>query len=917
MSPCTVFRALAALFLTAAGPAMLPAQTITWEQTPGPEESYIQSIVIKPNGHLFASHYAGVFRSTNGGAQWESARKGLSSQNAPVLAQAPNGALYAAIPNSGVFRSSDEGENWIQLNAPSLETRCVAVSPAGDVFAGTGSYGALRSTDQGSTWTQTDIGATRVSLSGFAFAGGSVFASTWGDAGVYRSTDNGTSWSASGTGLTETQLYTIIADNNGTLFAGTYGAGGFRSTDLGATWQHIDIGYSNSYVYSLAAKSTGELYAGMWQYGFWRSTDGGTTWTKKNSGLYSREVNTIAIHPDGSIYIGTTSGVNKSTDDGDSWSTLNTGLNAPGVGGLAVGPTGEIWLGTQYRLFSGSPDGTQWTLRDSDPDGIFVNSIACPGANELLVGTRSEIRRTTDGCATWSEVRVGTWTHDIWTILILPDVVLAATNDSGVYRSTDRGASWSRSGLDSQDVRALVSTGGSRIFAGTYKAGVYASTDKGITWSEANGGLPAGARQAVALAVDESGAILVAIDSYGVFRTTDDGVNWTAAGNGITYPYGNALAVDGAGNYYFGCGDGVFVSTDHGGHWIQSNEGLSTRYVSSLVKIAGGKIAAGTYAGLYISKSGAAAPRIAHSPATLAFGTVFVGTSSTRSILLSNTGGALLTLSGYTLSGADAALFTIAQPGPASLAPGSGDSVVIRFSPLLAGSFSASLDIATNDPLAPNYRIPLSGSGSPIDPVSVYGRQVDFGKVLIDSVGSITFLISNIGNARLILSNFRIAGPDAAEFSFDPPSATYADPGMSLQIKLYFRPKSTGQKTAQFLFDSNDPRDPNGAVSLSGNAVTSGVAGDRKAPAFLLLRENYPNPFRSATTIEFATIRNTRVQLKILDIFGREVATLLDADLPPGTHRARWNAAGLPPGMYQCLLTGGSVSATRRMLLLK
>ena len=82
------------------------------------------------------------------------------------------------------------------------------------------------------------------------------------------------------------------------------------------------------------------------------------------------------------------------------------------------------------------------------------------------------------------------------------------------------------------------------------------------------------------------------------------------------------------------------------------------------------------------------------------------------------------------------------------------------------------------------------------------------------------------------------------------------------------------------------------------------------------LEQNYPNPFNPATVITYRLEVEGRVSVKVFDVLGREVATLVDAVQPGGTYQVTFNAGGLAGGFYICrLMTGTSVN-TKTMILL-
>lgn len=74
----------------------------------------------------------------------------------------------------------------------------------------------------------------------------------------------------------------------------------------------------------------------------------------------------------------------------------------------------------------------------------------------------------------------------------------------------------------------------------------------------------------------------------------------------------------------------------------------------------------------------------------------------------------------------------------------------------------------------------------------------------------------------------------------------------------------------------------------------------------LTLRQNFPNPFHTATTIPFELAERSRISLKVFNAQGQEVATLLEETLPAGPHEANFNAHGLAPGVYFCRLEAGN-----------
>ncbi len=88
--------------------------------------------------------------------------------------------------------------------------------------------------------------------------------------------------------------------------------------------------------------------------------------------------------------------------------------------------------------------------------------------------------------------------------------------------------------------------------------------------------------------------------------------------------------------------------------------------------------------------------------------------------------------------------------------------------------------------------------------------------------------------------------------------------------------------------------------------------------------QNYPNPFNPSTTIKYTVpnvtlsgVEGSRVELKIYDVLGNEVATLVNENKPAGSYEVEWNASNLPSGVYIYQLVAGTNTQIKKMLLLK
>ena len=126
--------------------------------------------------------------------------------------------------------------------------------------------------------------------------------------------------------------------------------------------------------------------------------------------------------------------------------------------------------------------------------------------------------------------------------------------------------------------------------------------------------------------------------------------------------------------------------------------------------------------------------------------------------------------------------------------------------------------------------------------------------------------------------------------------------------------------TAYITFSiTNSPSPHTGSVFLIDD-LTFGTAtrvAEVESPQAFHLDQNYPNPFNPSTNIAFQIPSTGLVSLKVHDLLGREVATLINEELQPGSYKATFDGKGLSSGIYFYTLRAGHFLETRRLVLLK
>ena len=106
-------------------------------------------------------------------------------------------------------------------------------------------------------------------------------------------------------------------------------------------------------------------------------------------------------------------------------------------------------------------------------------------------------------------------------------------------------------------------------------------------------------------------------------------------------------------------------------------------------------------------------------------------------------------------------------------------------------------------------------------------------------------------------------------------------------------------------------------VDYNGSFEYSDIVEVDIAPSIYSLSQNYPNPFNPTTKIKYSIPNSGIVTLKVFNVLGKEVATLVNEEKPAGSYEVEFNGNELPTGIYFYQLKTGNYSETKKMILLK
>ncbi len=232
--------------------------------------------------------------------------------------------------------------------------------------------------------------------------------------------------------------------------------------------------------------------------------------------------------------------------------------------------------------------------------------------------------------------------------------------------------------------------------------------------------------------------------------------------------------------------------------------------------------------------TGVSVPDITLSEQFIDFGSITMGTSSTRKLTISNDGSAPLTIESLDASGSLERPFFIESDlcTGKTLPPSSECRVDIRFSPTAALDSNARFEIRSNDPDENRVNIDLQGRGLSLPVPDIFvsdtvapldDHQVPFGIIGIGTISVQRVTVKNVGNANLVLENIARSNPLVSPFSIpeDHCSAKILLPNESCFFDIQFSPTQAGNVIDSFDISSNDPDDTDRVITIDVNGQGS------------------------------------------------------------------------------------------------
>ncbi|HET7153310.1 MAG TPA: T9SS type A sorting domain-containing protein [Candidatus Kapabacteria bacterium] len=386
-------------------------------------------------------------------------------------------------------------------------------------------------------------------------------------------------------------------------------------------------------------------------------------------------------------------------------------------------------------------------------------------------------------------------------------------------------------------------------------------------WLQTNGPYPGGAMSIAGNGVN----IFVGTSSGGVFRSTDDGLHWSFESIGLpsTLLPINSLVLHGTDLFAGTYNGNVFLSSDYGTSWTLINNGLPYQYVGEVVNdlaFIGTDFFAATDSGLYRSVDSG-----------LHWARMMDGMPNTGIEMIASNG------SNY-FAATDSGIYYSSDSGSSWTASGLKDTMIRAIvsigTDMYAGTENSGVFRSIDNGMTwlPTGNLP---NDLVINTLLTYGTNI-----FIGSAYNGVFLSKDNGMNWLPVDDG--LGDSFIHSLYISDNFLFAGSGYS---GVWRRPLS--------------------------ELITAVNEQAMNVPADMQLSQNYPNPFRGTTNIEFRLPNNSNVTLSVYNALGEEIATLVNGNEDLGEHNTTFNAENLQSGIYFYRLMAGKFSQTGKMTVIK
>ena len=652
----------------------------------------------------------------------------------------------------------------------------------------------------------------------------------------------------------------------------------FYSTNRGISWSKADFktGYppTDSRINDFVVSNDGGIIAASSYFGLYKSFDL-IHWNNIFSN--GEDYWSLGKDIDGVLYAGSDAGkIFNSTNNGQNWNEIVS--DAPGrLTGFLLTKDSSLYTGSYTSVLKKKYDSNTWDMVKI-PDINYIH-LCADSSDNIIASTSGYVFLSSDKGLSWKMQDTNHFFFGgnyLYHCIFNNNRLIGACGDIigfdagwGIAISDDKGLTWkwSNTGMPPEfDAAYSIAKSDSDTYVGTNAAGVYKSTNYGDSWFPVNKGLTTA--DAWNINFDNDGNLYAACWSNGVYKSLDKGLSWKLVNNGFTNSYVWSVLPDDKGILFAGTEQGTYRSTDQGKSWNK----IIDNFFYVLYKDNNNRIYGMDYGnGVYRSTDhGISWTKIDHG-----FINEFVfaaAIDSGQNIYVGTRGGAIYKSTDDGTSWTKVYQSTSSNPAISSIAITIKGTIfatdimegILRSTDEGLSWQLVKADIRWQDnyPLNINQKGEIYASGSD----SKFYKSTDNGDSWQDITGNLA--LTTVRDIKFDRNDTMYLATDEAVWRMSPDSTVSVKDKKSVVIQYS-------------------------------------------------LKQNYPNPFNPSTTISYSLPTRQNVTLKIYNILGKEIATLVKEEKPEGNYTVNFNAGKLPSGVYFYSIRAGTFSETKKLLLLK
>jgi len=754
----------------------------------------------------------------------------------------------------------------------------------------------------------------------------------FGDAGtMQKTTDGGNTWKVSVADTSGREFRSSVFVNSNVGYACGDGGLLMKTTDAGNSIAYLNSN-TTSLLYSIDFVDLDTGYVSGASGLLMKTTNGGTTWTTittpTTNALYA-----VCAQSANNVFIGcaTSGGVYRSTDYGATWANTGASLiTTKTIWDIYFLDANTGWVATQNggAVYHTTDGGANWT--SSIVNGLIVpNSVRFKDANTGFVtnNNNNNVYKSTDGGATWVEISTNT---DYQYSTDYDGTNIYSVGRYGtIAKSTDNGSTWTSNStaLTLTQLRMIKFTSDQ---VGYVAGGTTSGTKTGFLLKTINGGTTWDnvgydfLYQIYSFAIATPNVWYAGSGDNKLYKTTDAGTTFTEQTQttivSTTTDFNDMDFVDANNGYAVSSGGGIIKTTD-GTNWVTANSPFGTSGVWAVKVFSAQKvIAVGASAKAFMTTDGGTS--------WTALTTGIPGTFFAMKFLNNNFG----IIAGYN------------TPNPVASKTTDGGTTWIPLTfpsdydgnSLWAIGFKDESIFWLGD-INGNVYYTLNGGSSWTRSKKVTSNTIFSISIVGDHMwmsGAGGTIIKGFSNpfipVELVSFNSTVSG-NKVNLSWKT-ATEVNNSGFEIErkiaetnwIKIGFV-KGQGSTTESSSYSFIDSPNKNRKISyrlkqidFDGSYEYSGVVeADLSIPLEFALAQNYPNPFNPATTINYSLANRSKVDLKVYNILGKQVVSLVNEMQDAGNYSVKFDASKLSSGVYFYELNAGSFSAKKKMILVK